>query len=105
MTGVGPGRYASIIPPQSTALRLAHDEPLQLGVEAGIAAGAGIVAGLAAMLLRAGRGLAARDPERLGWACVAGLLALSAFYDFTWSFPSLALIGLIAAAALRRATP
>ncbi len=41
----GPAATRSIIPPQSTAVRLAHDEPLQLGVEAGIVAGAGILAG------------------------------------------------------------
>jgi O-antigen ligase len=105
-TGVGPGRYSSIIQPDSKEARLAHDEPLQLGVEAGIVAGAGVLIAIAAVLVRAARGLVCRDAGRLGWACAGGIVALSAFYDFTWSFPPLALIALLGAAALqKRATP
>ena len=43
-----------------------------------------------------------RDPVLLAWAAIAGVTALTALYDFTWSFPPLALLGLIATARCRR---
>lgn len=37
----------------------------------------------------------------LAWACSAAALLLSSLYDFTWSYPPLALVGVIALARLR----
>jgi hypothetical protein len=37
----------------------------------------------------------------LAWACSAAALLLSSLYDFTWSYPPLALVGVIALAHLR----
>ena len=54
------------------------------------------------MFTRSVRCLMTRDPVLLGWGAIAGVTALTSLYDFTWSFPPLALLGLIAAARCRR---
>jgi len=103
--GIGPGRYAAIHPPHSRELRQAHDEPLQRGVEGGVVAALGAALVLAVLLLRGARNLAGREPAVLAWACAALALALSALTDFTWSYPPIALLGLLALAELGRTTP
>lgn len=100
--GYGPGAYARIYLGSSDATRtgLAHDTVLEQTVEAGAAAGLGaavvIIAGLARALPR----LRSRDPVTLAWACVATAVIVSGLYDFTWSYPPLEAMGLVALARL-----
>jgi O-antigen ligase len=99
-TGYGPDGFTRIhqIAPTTGGIALAHDAVVEQAVEAGAVAALGAVALIAAGLVRAGRGLAARDPRRLAFACIALTLLVSCTYDFTWSFPPLALLAVIALA-------
>ena len=36
-----------------------------------------------------------RDPVRLAFACIGVAMLVSGLYDFTWSYPPLALLGLV----------
>ncbi len=40
-------------------------------------------------------GLGARDPVRPAFACIGVAILVSGLYDFTWSYPPLALLGLV----------
>jgi hypothetical protein len=66
-----------------------------------VVAGAAAAVLALAMLVRAARGLVTRDPVLLAWGAIAGVVVLTSLYDFTWSFPPLELLGLIAAARCR----
>ena len=55
-----------------------------------------ILAGLVRTLPR----LRSRDPTSLAWACVGTAIIVSGLYDFTWSFPPLVAIGVVALARL-----
>jgi O-antigen ligase len=103
LLGYGPGGYARIYLRSSDTTRtgLAHDTVLEQTVEAGIAAGLGAAIVTVAGLARALPRLRTRDPVTLAWACVAAAVILSGLYDFTWSFPPLAGVGLVALARLR----
>lgn len=102
--GYGPGGYTRIYlgSTDTTRTGLAHDTVLEQTVEAGIAAGLGAAVVIVAGLVRALPRLRSRDPMTLAWACVAAAVIVSGLYDFTWSFPPLAAIGLVALARLRR---
>ena len=103
--GFGPGGFRRIYSGASasdaTRAGRAHDVVLDQAVEAGVVAAAGAVVLLVAGLVRAARGLADDDPLVVAWACAAGAVLLSSLYDFTWSFPPLALVAGIALARLR----
>jgi hypothetical protein len=65
-----------------------------------VVAGLGAAVVTIAGLVRALPALRSRDPAELTWACVATAIIISGIYDFTWSFPPLAAIGLAALARL-----
>ena len=46
--------------------------------------------------------MTAADPARLAFACIAFTLIISATYDFTWSYPQLALLAVVALAGAVR---
>lgn len=100
--GYGPGGYPRIYAHSRDATRTerAHDTVLEQTVEAGVAAGLGAAVVTIAGLARAIPALRSRDPGELMWACVASAILISGLYDFTWSFPPLAAIGLAALARL-----
>jgi len=102
--GYGPGGYARIYLGSSDATRtgLAHDTVLEQTVEAGVAAGVGAAVVIIAGLARALPQLRSRDPFLLAWACIATAVIVSGLYDFTWSYPPLEAIGLVALARLTR---
>jgi O-antigen ligase len=104
MLGYGPGGYARIYIGSADATRtgLAHNTVLEQTVEAGIAAGLGAAVVTLAGLARALPQLRSRDPISLAWACVATAVIISGLYDFTWTFPPLAAVGLVALARLSR---
>lgn len=95
--GYGPGGFARIYDTgfDPTQTGLAHDLPLEQAVEAGALAGAAAVVLVACGLWRTVRGLGARDPVRLAFACIGVAMLISGLYDFTWSYPPLALLGLV----------
>ncbi len=102
--GYGPGGFVRIYRhvDDPTETGLAHNLPLEQAVEAGVVAGVAAAALLLVMFTRSARCLMTRDPVLLGWGAIAGVTALTSLYDFTWSFPPLALLGLIAAARCRQ---
>jgi len=101
LTGVGPGRFTALYQHRPVAVGQAHDAALQQGVEAGILAAAGMVLAMAAATVRAVRRSGSADPQAVAWAGWLLLLVGSAVVDFTWSYPPLVLLALVAAAALR----
>ncbi|HET7380960.1 MAG TPA: O-antigen ligase family protein, partial [Gaiellales bacterium] len=102
--GYGPGGYPRIYAHTGDATRTgrAHDTVLEQTVEAGVAAGLGAALVTIAGLARALPTLWSRDATALTWACVATAIIISGLYDFTWSFPPLIAIGLVALARLAR---
>jgi O-antigen ligase len=96
--GYGPGGYPRIYTGSADRTRTAraHDTVLEQAVEAGVLAGAAAALVLLAGFARAIPRLASRDPATLGWACVATAVLASGLYDFTWSFPPLAAVSVIA---------
>ena len=102
--GYGPGGYTRIYLGSADVTRTgrAHDTVLEQTVEAGIVAGLGAAIVTVAGLARALPRLRSRDPMTLAWACVAAAVIISGLYDFTWSFPPLAAVGLVALARLSR---
>jgi O-antigen ligase len=105
LEGYGPGGFARIYDSgfDATQTGLAHDLPLEQAVEAGAIAGAAAIVLVAFGLWRCVRGLADRDPVQLAFACIGVVMLLSCLYDFTWSYPPLALLGLTGIAAQRSA--
>jgi O-antigen ligase len=100
--GYGPGGYPRIYIRTDDRSRTgrAHNTVLQETVEAGIAGGIGATLVILAGLARALPRLRSPDPTSLGWACVATAIIISGLYDFTWSFPPLVAVGLVALARL-----
>ena len=100
--GYGPGGYPRIYAytGDTTRTERAHNTVLEQTVEAGVAAGLGAAIVTIAGLARALPTLRSRDPALLTWACVATAIITSGIYDFTWSFPPLTAIGLVALARL-----
>lgn len=105
LEGYGPGGFARIYDSgfDATQTGLGHDLPLEQGVEAGVLAGAAAVVLVAFGLWRCLRGLAGGDPVRLAFACIGVVMLASCLYDFTWSYPPLALLGLIGIAGVTAA--
>ena len=103
-TGYGPGGFARIYPALSapSGVTLGHDLAVQQAVEAGVGAALAALALIAAAIVRAARGMTAADPARLAFACIAFTLIISATYDFTWSYPPLALLAVVALAGAVR---
>jgi len=106
LLGYGPGRFRRIYaPPQpgfavpADHVTLAHDAVLEQAVGAGLIAAAGSALALLAMLAAGVPALCSRDPGRIAFGVSAAAVALSGLYDFTWSFPPLALLGALAALA------
>jgi O-antigen ligase len=95
--GYGPGGFVRIYDTgfDATQTSLAHDLPLEQAVEAGALAAAAAVVLVVCGLWRTLRGLGARDPVRLAFACIGAAMLVSGLYDFTWSYPPLALLGLV----------
>lgn len=104
--GYGPGGYPRIYIGTADRSRTgrAHNTVLQETVEAGIAGGIGATLAILAGLIRSLPRLRSRDPAALAWACVATAIIISGLYDFTWSFPPLAAVGLVALARLAAIT-
>jgi O-antigen ligase len=104
--GYGPGGFPRIYIGTADRSRTAraHNTVLQETVEAGIAGGLGATLAILAGLIRALPRLRSRDPTALAWACVATAIIVSGLYDFTWSFPPLVAIGLVALARLAATT-
>ncbi len=100
--GYGPGGFARIYLGQagSGSAGLAHDLPLEQAVEAGAVAAAAAVVLVVAVVLRCGRGVSRRDPVSIAYACIGLGIVVSGLYDFTWSFASLALLGVVGAAGV-----
>jgi O-antigen ligase len=101
-TGYGPGGFARIYRAASApvGISLGHDLVLEQAIEAGAGAALGAVALMATGTIRAARGVAAADPLRPAFACIALTLLVSGTYDFTWSYPPLALLAVVALCAL-----
>lgn len=104
LLGYGPGGFArsyTSFPADPTRVGRAHDAVLDQAVEAGVLAAAGMAVALVAGAVRGLRGLRGRDPLAGAWAVVALCATASALYDFTWSYPPLAAIGVVAFGQLR----
>jgi O-antigen ligase len=99
LVGYGPGSYARASGMTATE---AHNAVLQVAVEYGLPAAAGLAVAVVAIVLAALRRLRSRRPAELAWACSALVLATSSVYDFTWSFPPLVLLALAAGAGVIR---
>ena len=97
VVGYGPGGFTRIYDAgfDPTQTGLAHDLPLEQAVEAGALAAVAALVLVAAGLVRVVRGLGSPDPDRLGFACIGAAVLVSCLYDFTWSYPPLALLGLV----------
>jgi O-antigen ligase len=106
--GYGPGRFAAsyaAFPSDATRVGRAHDAVLDQAVEAGFVAAVGM-----ALVLAVGAGWALRavrepDPMALAWGLVALCAVASAVYDFTWSYPPIAAIGLVGIGRARQCLP
>ena len=109
VVGSGPGGYPRIYRGSADPTRTAraHDTVLEQAVEGGLVAGLAAALVVVAGLVRALPRLTSRDPTMLAWACVATAVLASGLYDFTWSFPPLAAMGLVALGRLNadRAAP
>jgi O-antigen ligase len=103
-TGYGPGSFTRIylVAPAAGGIHVGHDMVVEQAVEAGAVAALGAIVLVAAGLVRAGRGLAAADPRQLAFACIALTILVSSTYDFTWSYPPLALLAVVALAGALR---
>jgi O-antigen ligase len=106
LEGYGPGGFTRIYDSEfdATQTGLAHDLPLEQAVEAGAVAGLAAIVLMAFGLVRSLTALGSPDPVRLAFGCMGAVMLLSGLYDFTWSYPPLALLGLIgiAGAAAQR---
>ncbi|HUZ84248.1 MAG TPA: hypothetical protein VMU66_06105 [Gaiellales bacterium] len=107
LAGFGPGGFTHIYAGMTNppAIALAHDQVLEQGVEAGLAAAAGVLAVLVAGLARSLRQIRGTDPARLAFALSAAVLLLAGLYDFTWSFAPLAATAVIMLGRLASAPP
>ncbi len=105
--GYGPGRFADLYAGSAdpTRTNLAHNMVLEQGVEAGAAAALGALVVLISGLVGCARRLRSRAPLELGWALIGAAVLLSGLYDFTWSYPPIALIGVAAAVLSQAAIP
>jgi putative inorganic carbon (HCO3(-)) transporter len=103
LLGYGPGRYLASYDRNASGaapVAQAHNAVLEESVEAGLVAGLGTAAALAAMLVTGIAAAAARgNPLRAAHGVTATVVALSGLYDFTWSFAPLLLLGALAAVA------
>jgi putative inorganic carbon (hco3(-)) transporter len=102
LLGYGPGRYLASYADSSSngaPVAEAHNAVLEESVEAGLIAGLGVAAALAAMLATGVAAAARGGPVRAAHGVTATVVALSGLYDFTWSFAPLVLLGALAAVA------